>query len=138
MRILTKYMTYHAILMWMSIMLAVFLVPFSFVFSLGFQAIGIFGMAAAASVLQIIINLCILDIQKDAHVDFWMLICHGTFGIGGLISPILVLFFGTNVFVIIAGIFGLGAPAYYFLKSPEKQHNEELKSELLEEIAVAD
>lgn len=77
-----------------------------------------FFMTAGVSVLQIMVNLCILETQKDAHVSFWMLICHGMFGIGGLISPLFVYYVETNIFVLIALIYATGIPGYYLLKSP--------------------
>lgn len=72
----------------------------------------------AVSILQIMVNLCILESQKNAHVYFWMLICHGMFGIGGLISPILVDIFETNVFIVIGLIYSAGTPFYCIFISP--------------------
>lgn len=45
------------------------------------------------AMFEVIVNVCILLISPDNEVDYWMLMAHGAFGIGGLISPLVVYLF---------------------------------------------
>lgn len=69
--------------------------------------------------IEITVNLCVLETQRNENIDFWMLICHGQFSIGGLIGPILVYFFEIYSFAVMGLMILIVAPAYYFLKTPE-------------------
>lgn len=70
--------------------------------------------------LEININLSVLETQKDGDVEFWVLVCHGFFGIGGLCGPLLVYFFETYSYVVMGTIATISIPFYCFLESPEK------------------
>ncbi len=48
-----------------------------------------------------------------------MLICHGMFGIGGFIGPVIVYVFEENSYIIMGIFVFCIAPCYYFLKTPE-------------------
>ncbi len=48
-----------------------------------------------------------------------MLICHGVFGIGGLLGPILVFIFEIYSFLFMGIIIALVTPFYIKLKTPE-------------------
>jgi hypothetical protein len=48
-----------------------------------------------------------------------MLVCHGVFGIGGLIGPILVYIFEIHSFAVMGVMIVLIAPFYWILKTPE-------------------
>ncbi len=76
-------------------------------------------IAMLCSMMNILVNVCVVESQKSGDVHFWMLVLHGTYGIGGLISPILISIFDIRSYFIMGVFFGLLAPLYYKLKSPE-------------------
>lgn len=101
------------------------------------QGILIFLISAFSCYFEVVINISVLETQKGSDVEFWMLICHGMFGVGGLIGPILVYFFEVYSFAVMGVLIIAIAPAYYFLKTPEDHNKVEeqvSKEGLLEEI----
>jgi hypothetical protein len=76
-----------------SIVLVFLLGIFSFVENMSFQGGILFFISLFCCLLEVMVNVCVLETQKNGNIEFWMLICHGVFGIGGLIGPILVYVF---------------------------------------------
>lgn len=75
-------------------------------------------IALLVSMINILVNVCVVETQKNGDVHFWMLILHGTYGLGGLLGPILIAVFEIDSFLIVGVLLGLLAPIYYRLKSP--------------------
>lgn len=50
-------------------------------------------IAMLMSIINILINVCVVETQKNGDVHFWMLILHGTYGLGGLLAPFLISIF---------------------------------------------
>jgi hypothetical protein len=48
-----------------------------------------------------------------------MLICHGMFGIGGLIGPIVVYLFEFHSYIAMGVLIMAISPFYYYLPTPE-------------------
>lgn len=47
-------------------------------------------IATMISIINILMNLCVVKSQNNGDVHFWMLILHGTYGIGGLLGPMII------------------------------------------------
>lgn len=92
---------------------------FTYVVNFAFQSAIMILIAMLGSIVNILVNVCVVESQKDGDVHFWMLILHGTYGIGGLISPMLISIFEIESYFIIGVLLGLLAPFYYKLISPE-------------------
>ena len=93
-RIFQKYnVTNHQIIFFGTIMI----VLFSWLFSISrvdfWLGLWIFLASIGYSVYEIIINVCLLMISPAKEVEYWMLLAHGSFGVGGLLSPIIVYLF---------------------------------------------
>jgi len=71
------------------------------------------------TLLEILVNVCVLLINNPEEIEFWMLLTHGLFGIGGLIGPFLIYIFEGKAF----GVFGIMVmaviPFYFKIKTPE-------------------
>lgn len=50
-------------------------------------------IATFISMINILVNVCVVETQKNGDVHFWMLILHGTYGIGGLLGPMIIYAF---------------------------------------------
>ena len=92
---------------------------FTFIVDFVFQSFIITVIAMLGSMINSLVNVCVVESQKSGDVHFWMLVLHGTFGIGGLISPMLISLFDIESYFIMGVLLGLLAPLYYKLKSPE-------------------
>ena len=73
--------------------------------------------------LDIFINMSIIEEEKDNRLDFWLQTSHGAFGIGGLIGPLFVFFFGFESMLAMSVIFILICPVFLFLSSPSALNN---------------
>lgn len=51
-------------------------------------------------------------------MEFWLMITHGMFGLGGLVGPIIVYFFEDNAFAVIGLVFLALLPAFFLLNEP--------------------
>lgn len=71
------------------------------------------------SILEIVINVCSLMINPSEEMEFWLLLTHGVFGLGGLFGPLLVYIFETNTFIVMGGFVALVVPFYVMKPSPE-------------------
>lgn len=81
--------------------------------------IWLFLMGAAYSLLQIILNVCILHINDNPEeIEFWMLITHGMFGLGGLIGPFIVSLFETKVFAFLGILIGAISIFCFLIETP--------------------
>jgi hypothetical protein len=91
---------------------------FTYVVDFVFQSVIIIVVAMLVSMINILVNVCVVEIQKNGDIHFWMLILHGTYGLGGLLGPMLISVFGIESYFIVGVLLGLLAPFYYRLKSP--------------------
>jgi FHS family Na+ dependent glucose MFS transporter 1 len=71
------------------------------------------------SILEIVINVCSLMINPSEDMEFWLLLTHGVFGLGGLIGPLLVYIFEINTFIVMGLLVALVVPFYIMKPSPE-------------------
>ena len=65
-------------------------------------------------------------------MEYWLLLPHGMFGVGGLTGPFFVYFFGMSSFFVTSTIFLLAVPFIYWLPSSEdipKHRSEEKQGE---------
>lgn len=111
-------MNFHQILLMASIVLLFLLGSFTIILDMTYQAVIMFFISAFCCFLEVTVNVCVLETQKDGDLEFWMLVCHGVFGIGGLIGPILVYIFEIHSFAVMGVMIVLIAPFYWILKTP--------------------
>jgi fucose permease len=78
-----------------------------------------FFISAFCCCLEVTINVSTLEIQKNSELEFWMLVLHGLFGIGGLVGPIIVYFFELRSFMVMGVLIVIIAPFYCILQTPE-------------------
>jgi len=71
------------------------------------------------AIYDVIINTSVLIYNKDEDKQFWVQIGHGMFGVGCLISPILVYLLELKIFAFFAIINLAIIYGYYKLESPE-------------------
>ena len=100
------------------VLLFIFMTLFSLVLDFAMQGIIMIFIATFISMINILVNVCVVETQKNGDVHFWMLILHGTYGIGGLLGPMLIYTFELNSFLILGGLLGILAPFYHKLQSP--------------------
>lgn len=101
-----------------SIVLLGLQITFCYVLDLTNQGIIMFFISAFCCFLEIAVNICVLETQKHGDLEFWMLVCHGVFGVGGLIGPILVYIFEIHSFAVMGLLIALVSPFYWILKTP--------------------
>lgn len=100
------------------VLLFIFMTLFSLVLDFAMQGIIMIFIATFISMINILVNVCVVETQKNGDVHFWMLILHGTYGIGGLLGPMLIYTFELKSFLILGGLLGILAPFYHKLQSP--------------------
>lgn len=84
---------FHRIMMLCLILLFIFMGLFSLVEDFTIQGIIMVFIATFISMINILVNVCVVETQKNGDVHFWMLILHGTYGIGGLLGPMIIYVF---------------------------------------------
>ena len=67
-----------------------FFVLFSLASSMYFKGFLFFLGSIGNSWIDTTINICIIELFQTKNLNKWMQICHGAFGVGGLIGPIIV------------------------------------------------
>lgn len=110
---------FHTIMLWSTILLFISMTLFTYIVNFVFQSFIIILIAMLCSMINILVNVCVVESQKSSDVHFWMLVLHGTYGIGGLISPMLISLFDIESYFIMGVLLGLLSPFYYKLQSPE-------------------
>lgn len=80
--------------------------------------IWIFLQSMAAVLNDVEVNVCVLMISHPKEIDFWLMITHGMFGIGGFVVPIVIYFFEDNTYTIIGFCCLLMIPIILSLKEP--------------------
>lgn len=79
-----------------------------------------FFLSTFISIINIMVNVCVVETQRTGDVNFWMHILHGSYGIGGLISPIIIYVFELNSYMIIGTLMLALVPFYLSLNTPEQ------------------
>ncbi len=57
-------------------------------------------------------------ISNPKEIDFWLMVTHGMFGIGGFIAPIVIYIFENDTYAIIGFFCLLMIPIILSLKEP--------------------
>lgn len=78
-----------------------------------------FFLSTFISIINILVNVCVAETQRTGDVNFWMHILHGSYGIGGLISPIIIYAFKLNSYMVIGTLILALVPFYFKLQTPE-------------------
>ena len=91
-KIWEKYFKFHNICFVASVSIAFCLIGFSWTPNMTFKALFMFLASISNATLEIFVNMSIIEAKKDDHLDKWLQVVHGAFGVGGLIGPLLVYF----------------------------------------------
>lgn len=84
------------------------------------MGVWLFMASIGYSVFEVILNVSILLISPPEETEYWMMIGHGAFGVGGIISPIIVYFFELNTFIVFGLVVLLLTPFMLKMKTPEQ------------------
>jgi hypothetical protein len=68
--------------------------------------------------MMITINICLVRAAPAGEIGMWVGYSHGAYGVGALVAPLLVPIFEIKIFIILAILFLILAPFFYFLSSP--------------------
>ena len=79
-----------------------------------------FFISTFISIINILVNVCVAETQMTGDVNFWMHILHGSYGIGGFISPIIIYAFKLNSYMVIGTLMLALVPFYLKLQTPEQ------------------
>lgn len=123
-KILEKYLGYHQIQSFT--LLLMLLLGFLFNLSINstfWQAVFMLLLSSCGMVLDIVVNICILLITPNKDTEFWMLITHGIFGLGGLLGPLVVYIFEENSMLYGVILMSFGIPIYLRVESPISPEN---------------
>ena len=100
-------------------MVFISMVLFSYVLNFLIQGFCLFLVATFISIINIMINICVTETQRGGNPNFWLHVLHGSYGIGGLLSPFIIYTFELNSYLIIGILLLVTAPFYFKLSSPE-------------------
>jgi hypothetical protein len=64
------------------------------------------------------VDICLVRAAPPDEIGMWVGFSHGAFGVGALIGPLLVPIFEIKLFIIMAILFVILAPFFYFMSSP--------------------
>ena len=92
-KILQKKMDNHGLLMCGSLATCLFSILFSMCTDSFWLGVWLFLISVAYPFIEITIMVCNMIINDPQQIEFWMLINHGLFGVGGLLGPYLVYLF---------------------------------------------
>ena len=74
-------------------LLSGFTIPFSLMVNMNMKGLFMFLASIGGSFIDIGVNLCIIKLFEKKNMNAWLQICHGAFGIGGLLGPYAVYLF---------------------------------------------
>ena len=83
------------------------------------KSLFMFLAAIMNATLEIFINMAIIEAKKNEHLEKWLQINHGAFGVGGLLGPLLVYWFEEWSYAVMSAAFVISAPVYLLIESPE-------------------
>lgn len=79
------------------------------------QYVTLFIASMFCLLIDVAVNVNMISLYRAEEIDFWMLSIHGTFGIGGLIGPLIVWMFETNSYIVIGLLMATMIPSYLYL-----------------------
>lgn len=88
---------------------------FSVETSMFMQGIEVFLASIFCAMTEIVLNISILTSHTGENQEFYIQIGHGMFGVGGLISPLVVLYFEESTYFYLGLVMFMVVPAYYYL-----------------------
>lgn len=84
--------------------------------------------------MNMFLHACIIYMYKSAHLDWYLIVAHGAFGVGGLMGPLLVYFVVYWSYAILSAFMLMGIFVFSIMVSPEKlvadHHSNTLQSPL--------
>jgi fucose permease len=83
----------HTIMIVGTLSILIFSALFTYTTDSMWLGVWLFLVGTGYSILEVMLNVCILMINNPEEIEFWMLLTHGLFGVGGLLGPIIVFFF---------------------------------------------
>lgn len=115
-----KKLSNHKLLAIGSLIISVFTCCINFTVDSFWLGTWMFLASLGYSVFEIILNVCFLSISPSEEVEYWMLIGHGAFGVGGIFSPLVVYFFELNAFIVNGCLMFLLLPFFFKMETPEE------------------
>lgn len=119
--LLRKYeqkMIFHSIMIRCSISLFVLMLLFAITYDFLLQGILMVFIGTFMSIMNIVVNVCVAETQKNGDSHFWIMILHGMYGVGGLLGPFVIYLLGIHSYALFGTMLLILAPVYYRLKSP--------------------
>ena len=77
--------------------------------------------ASCCCIINVICNVCTMQIYRGEGQDFWVQLLHTIFGLGGLIGPFLVAIFGADSYFYLGIVLALCSVIYLVIDSPENR-----------------
>lgn len=112
---------YHRIIMVVLILGALLCILFDVNGSPVWQG-GVFScLAGLAYVANLTTNCSVLMVARKTQTFLWISLCHGSFGVGCLIAPLLVNLLKTKLLYVPATLLLLLIPCFLFLSSPQEK-----------------
>jgi len=93
---------------------------FSWEKAMTMQGVYVFAGSVFCAITEIVLNVSLLTAHVGEHQEFYVQVGHGMFGVGGFVSPFIVLYFEELTYFVLGLLMFLIIPAYYFLETPEK------------------
>lgn len=69
--------------------------------------------------MNMFLHACIIFMYSNKHLDWYLIVAHAAFGVGGLLGPLLVYFVVYWTYPILSAFMLLGIFAFAILQSPE-------------------
>lgn len=120
---LVKIYSYHQIMVALVLIISISLILSSLSLTFINLSVWMFIAAAASCMISIVANLCIFKIFIGDRQDFWIQLIHTVFGVGGLLGPMLAIYFEEK------GMMAIGVLMFFtfipvaLLKSPEARED---------------
>ena len=131
-KILQNYkFTSHQVMIVGASMIFIFSVGFNFASTILWLGINMILIGCGFCMFGITINVCMLAVSPSEQVEYWMMLGHGSFGIGGLFSPLMVYIFEINSYIVFGVLMGILVPFYWIIKTPEQSRVSQYKQELI-------
>ena len=95
-----------------------FLIFFSLVESIRVEGLCIYLYSFGSCYISVFISICIMESFKGPIREKFLFLVHGSFGLGGLVGPIIVYLLELNTFTFIGFLICCLAPFFWWKSSP--------------------
>ena len=110
--------TNHELLIGSSLLILLFFTFFALATSPLWLGVWILVGSIFYTTLEVLVNVCVLLVSPQEDAEFWLLVVHGVFGVGGLLGPLGVVVFGYASFFFFGLFVAMCSLLYILLPSP--------------------